>query len=186
MQHYTSPYFYVTSWKGRGGKVWWFTDWSVMLLVRQWWANFTLPPTATSIRTEVFSPQEAAFFKEANALDYELYDFAQTLARQLTAQALQRLATPTWDFCQGNPQLKCFISMSGMIYYTILSTYIFVLYLDTYSIHLYVCICICIRICTGMFIYLENSVPSISTKWSSHQLQLCGLKKETAGPDFQV
>lgn len=47
------------------------------------------------IKTEVFSPQEAAFFKEANALDYELYDFAQTLARQLTAQALQRLSTPT-------------------------------------------------------------------------------------------
>jgi len=47
------------------------------------------------IPKNVFSPQEAAFFKEANALDYELYDFAQTLARQLTAQALQRLANPT-------------------------------------------------------------------------------------------
>lgn len=68
------------------------------------------PLTATSIRTEVFSPQEAAFFKEANALDYELYDFAQTLARQLTAQALQRLATPTWDFIMGGfPELKCLI-----------------------------------------------------------------------------
>ncbi len=26
-------HIYVTSWKGRGDKVWWFTDWSVMLLV---------------------------------------------------------------------------------------------------------------------------------------------------------
>ena len=40
----------------------------------------------------MFSVQEAAFLKEVNHLDYELYEFAQTLARQLTAQALQRLS----------------------------------------------------------------------------------------------
>ena len=41
---------------------------------------------------QVFSVQEAAFLKEVNHLDYELYEFAQTLARQLTAQAQQRLS----------------------------------------------------------------------------------------------
>eukprot|EP00435_Cladocopium_sp_Y103_P037771 s1107_g10.t1 len=44
------------------------------------------------IPKNVFSVQEAAFLKEVNHLDYELYDFAQTLARQLTAQAQQRLS----------------------------------------------------------------------------------------------
>lgn len=44
------------------------------------------------IPKNVFSVQEAAFLKEVNHLDYELYEFAQTLARQLTAQAQQRLS----------------------------------------------------------------------------------------------
>lgn len=125
--------------------------------------------TATSIRPEVFSPQEAAFFKEANALDYELYDFAQTLARQLTAQALQRLSTPTWDFIMGGfPERKCLILMFGMIH-----DRIFYLYVNVYSqLHIYL----------GIFRYLENSVLSISSKWSfTHQPQLCGLKRNQLG-----
>lgn len=43
--------------------------------------------------SQVFSPEEAAFLRQANDLDYQLYEYARTVARQLTAQAAPKVGS---------------------------------------------------------------------------------------------